>query len=584
MPKQIPDIYSQEVMEYWKRRGIDYKIAIKEKVYEFQMAKKPILGFPVYINQTLVNVKYLNIRWKPGDEGPKWWQLNKEYGTRILPIGLNSLSFEQDQPNIVLWTEGELDRLTWMTAGYKNVLSEPQGAPSVNSTDFKDKFAYMEDKYFKSVMADVDQIIFSTDGDEPGRKLRNHLALLFGREKCKYINYPVGYKDINEVWIGDEKKGLKALGQEGVDECYQNISSFPVKGVIRPSDCREDLERIASHGFEPGLGIGMPDIDRMFTLKPRHFSVFTGVPSAGKSTWVRWYLTEFVRHNSKYDIKWALFTPENRPVSREYAKIAEVMTGQSFRRGFQNSMTDDLRTRTMHFIEKHFFIVSPDRLNFENWTGKIDSSKINTMESLLGYLVYLKKTEGIFGFLIDAWNKIEHEQPRNMTETSFISQQLDHLINFADVYDVHASVIVHPRKIDQQGINYKMPSLYDVKGSSAWKEKPDVGVILHRYLNKRKKNGDIPDNADEEDKYYVDTNAPTIIYNEKIRFEELGTMGLRTKMTMDFKRGGRFSLYEEPKNIVPPIPGKLNPVKGADDEEEVSDVFNGQPDGKELPF
>ena len=51
------------------------------------------------------------------------------------------------------------------------------------------------------------------------------------------------------------------------------------------------------------------------------------------------------------------------------------------------------------------------------------------------YLVYLKKTENIFGFVIDAWNKIEHEQPRNMTETSFISQQLDYLIDFCDLYD-----------------------------------------------------------------------------------------------------------------------------------------------------
>jgi hypothetical protein len=274
-----------------------------------------------------------------------------------------------------------------------------------------------------------------------------------------------------------------------------------------------------------------------------------------------------------------MFTPENRPVAREYAKIAEVMTGQYYREGWQNSMTPELRNRTMRFISKHFFVVSPDRKNFESFGGVIKSDKVNTMESILKYLIYLKKTENIFGFVIDAWNKIEHEQPRNMTETSFISQQLDFLIDFCDLYDVHGIVIVHPRKIEQQGINYKMPTLYDIKGSSAWKEKCDVGIILHRNMNRKKRPEDIPENADEDDKYYVDPTTPTILRTEKIRFEEIGVMD-RVKLIMDPKKGGRFYVYQEPKtkNEVKPIEGKINPPK--------DEVFNGEKDDdmSGLPF
>lgn len=586
MPGQIPELYSREVMDYWKKRGIDYRICIKEKVFEYSIGgdQKPIIGFPVFINLTLVNVKYLNIRWKEGDDGPKWWQLNKDYGTKILPWGLQSLQFEDEQPKTVLWTEGEIDRLTWMTAGYKNVLSEPQGAPSVKSTDFKDKFAYAEDPYFKSVIADVELFIFSTDNDEPGRLLKNHLALRFGKERCKYINYPVGYKDINEVWNGDEKKGLKALGQEGVDECYQNLSSFPVKGIIKPSDLREELDIIAKDGFTPGYGIGISEVDRLFTLKPKQITFVTGVPSAGKSVWIRWYITEFVRHNPELSPKWAMFTPENRPVGREYAKIAEVMAGCAYKEGLPNSMNDALRSKTMNFIEKHFSIISPDKKNFETWGGKIDSNKVNTMESILQYLIYLKKTENIFGFVIDAWNKIEHEQPKYMSETQFISQQLDYLINFCDVYDVHGIVIVHPRKIDQQGVNYKMPSLYDIKGSSAWKEKADVGIIIHRYLYKRRKKEDIEDDAEEDDKYYVDMGVPTIVKTEKIRFEEVGVMD-RVKMKMDFKKGCRFYFFDEKKEKkeVAPAKGKLNPLDDDDEEDEVFNNHNGKQED-DLPF
>lgn len=581
MPNQIPSIYSKEVMDYWQRRGIDYRICIKERIFEYAFGrdKKPILGFPVYINMTLVNVKYLDIRWQPGSESPKWWQMSKDLGTKILPWGLQSLQFESDQPKQVIWTEGEIDRLTWLSAGYKNVLSEPQGAPNPEAKEFKDKFAYMDDPYFKSVMADVELIIFSTDNDEPGRVLKYHLSLMFGREKCKYINYPVGYKDVNEVWQGEPKKNLPALGQEGIDECYRNLSSFPVRGVIRPQDVREELEAIAANGFTPGYGIGEPAIDNLFTLKGKQLSVWTGIPSVGKSVVVRWYLSRFVSQNAKDDLKWGMFTPENRPVSREQAKLAEVTAGKAFRRGLGNSMTEELRSKVMRHIQKYFFFIAPDKLNFETWNGKISTDRMNTMESLMQYIIYLKKTENIFGFVIDAWNKIEHEQPKNQTETTFVSKQLDYLINFIDFYDLHCILIAHPTKIEKVGINYRMPCLYDIKGSSAWKEKPDLGVILHRYLYKKRPADEIPDHATEDEKIMIDSEAPTILTVEKVRFEETGKMG-KARLKMDFYNGSRFNVMDDKnKKEVAPVVGKLNPAAKDDD-----DVFNGDKNNDNLPF
>lgn len=588
MPSQIPGIYSQEVMAYWKKRGIDYRICVKEKIFEYPFGKdrKPILGFPTYINLTLVNVKYLNIRWQEGDSGPKWWQMNKEYGTNILPWGLQSLQFDENEKKTVIWTEGEIDRLTWLTAGYKNVISEPQGAPNPDAKEFKDKFAYLDDPYFKSVMADVELIIFSTDNDRPGKVLRNHLAMALGKERCKYINYRVGYKDINEVWVGDVKKGLKALGQEGVDECYNNLSSFPVKGIVRPSDVREELELLASDGFTPGYGIGVSEIDDLFTLKTRHLTVVTGLPGSGKSVWVRWYLAKFVSNNEKENLKWAMFTPENRPVSREQAKLAEVTAEKCYKRGFGNSMSEELRIKTLRHIQKYFFFIAPDKMNFETWGGRVDSDKVNTMESLMQYLIYLKKTEGIFGFVIDAWNKIEHEQPKNLTETTFISKQLDKLINFIDVYDLHCILIAHPTKIEKVGINYRMPCLYDIKGSSAWKEKADLGIILHRYIYKKRPASELPDDATEDDKIDIDKEAPTIMHIEKVRFEETGKMG-KVKMKMDFYNGGKFDIVKTSRKP-PPTPSssqrKLNPAAKGEADDEPGDVFNGQIDESDLPF
>jgi hypothetical protein len=156
----------------------------------------------------------------------------------------------------------------------------PQGAPSAKAKEFEHEFDYANDKYVQSFFADVESIVFSTDNDAPGIVLRNQLALIFGKERCKYIQYPSGYKDINDVFKGSTKADvlLPALGKAGVDECYANLASFPLKGIIRPQDVRAELELIASDGFTKGLGIGQLAIDELFTLKRKILTVITGLP------------------------------------------------------------------------------------------------------------------------------------------------------------------------------------------------------------------------------------------------------------------------------------------------------------------
>jgi hypothetical protein len=98
-------------------------------------------------------------------------------------------------------------------------------------------------------------------------------------------------------------------------------------------------------------------------------------------------------------------------------------------------------------------------------------------------------------------------------------------------------------------------------------------------MNRKKNREDIPDDADEDDKYFVDPNTPTILRTEKIRFEEEGVCD-RIKLRMDYKKGGRFFVLEdEKKPALPDIQGKLNPKE---QEEEVFGKPNDELTG--LPF
>ncbi|MDA3807705.1 MAG: toprim domain-containing protein, partial [Thiomicrorhabdus sp.] len=454
MPKEAKTkLYSLKVRDYFKKRGITVETAKKMGIYEMQQRGKTIICFPFYMNLTLVNVKFLNMDWVNGDAGPKWWQISKDAGTRIIPWGMQHLQTHDDQgnkyrKNILIVTEGEWDMLSYLESGYINVVSVPMGAPSLNSKSFEKEFAYLHDKFVRSIFNDIDIFYLSADNDEAGLKLRGHLAMILGKEKCRIVRYPIGYKDMNEVFAGDEKKKLPALGKKGVEECINTASSVPIKGIVKASQVREDLNLLRTQGFTKGLGCGVPEVDYLFTVKPKLMTFVTGVPGSGKSVWIRWWVVSMIQHNADLGLRWAMFTPENRPVAREYAKIAEALTGQTIREGQRNSMNNEMYRKALNFVEKHFFIISPDKVNFETFDGAIDASKVNTIHSILNYLIYLKKTENIYGYIIDAWNKIEHEQPKYQTETTFISEQLDKLISFNDYWDVSGIIIVHPKKIE----------------------------------------------------------------------------------------------------------------------------------------
>jgi len=586
--------FSMKARDYLFKRGFTLETLKKCRVYEFiNKQKETYICFPYFMNLTLVNVKFRNIDWTPESKSRKIFQLPKELGTRIIPWNLQNISFEDKETGqlknkTLIITEGEWDTLTWIECGFENVISVPLGAPSPVAKSFDREFAWLEDPYVISIFSDIDIFYLSIDEDEAGRLLRHYLGMFLGKEKCRIIKYPKGYKDINEVLVGNKEKNLPALGKQGVIECFENAQTFPVSGVVRPFQIIDEIEKYREGGFQAGLGCGIKEIDDLFTVKPKHISFITGVPGSGKSVFIRWWLVEMIKHNESLNLKWAMFTPENRPVSREFAKIAECLTGMSIQKGFSNSMTDEVFRGAMRFIHKHFFVISPDRTNFEKWDDTSSPENVNTLNNILKYLEYLKKTENIFGYVIDAWNKIEHLQPKWMNETTFISQQLDKLIVFNDYWDLHGIIIVHPRKIEQIGENYKMPSLYDIKGSSAWKEKADIGIIVHRYKMKKitqamaRKQGIELDELDEDEKWFVLKNAPTIVKTEKIRFEELGSEG-RVRLVM--KEGGRFAVDKTQKSY--------NFEKDIREEEEkikdikataTKTVFNFNEEDEDLPF
>lgn len=540
MPKEPIKVFSKEVTQLLNKKQIQPSTALKYGCYEAKNIKGSYeLAFPYYRNYQLVNVMFR--RTNPNKEAGegKVYQLSKDkHGAESCYFGLQLLNLDSCKDITIV--EGQFDALTHSQCGYENVLSVPMGAPSPNMTNLENKMAFAKDPYILELFSKAERIFLFTDGDENGLFLRDLLADIYGKQKCWIYEYPKGYKDSNEIYAGDIEKDLSPLGKAGIDKMYTLARPYPIKGIFEIKDVWREIENISEHGFNTGYSTGTPHLDDLFRLREKILCGITGTPSAGKSLFWRQYSHDLVKNNK--DMHLAGFTPEMRPVSREYAKIMELFTGKSLTKGRTNSMNDTEKAAAYDFVMRHYTLVNPDVHNWENLTGKIDAKAANNpkgLRSILAYMKYLKHIKGIKGFWIDAWNKLDHQRPSSKPAEEFISQELDYLLEFLDRENLFCVVIAHPTKMETiRGGNYRKPTLYDIKGSSAWNEKLDIGVITHR--NKYYKTGRKDEN--DEEIWEISDKAPTQVTVEKMKFDELGCEG-SIDMYLDKSKGGKFSIH-----------------------------------------
>lgn len=557
MPSEI-GIYSQPVIDMLLGpKGISQKTAKRRMIYEiapFSEEKYGQVAFPYFYQGNLVNVKFRRLEYdktitlKNGDERylTKNWQLKKEDGAKVCYWGLNLLNWEESLDLII--TEGETDALTWDECEFQNVLSVPNGAINENVENIEEKLDFAKDPYIiQHVYAKAKRVFLALDDDGPGKRMMHELAKIIGMTKCFIVSYK-GRKDINEVYYGDVSKDYKRLGKEGVAACFADARPYPVGGIITFDMIESQMDALMSQGYQRGYTLGgehSDRIDKLISIKAPYLAVITGIPSMGKTSWWRWYMAQ---QSIKNGLKWGLFVPDSRPEEREIAKICEVMAGAKWEKDKPWSMSDAQRKRAKDFVREFFYLIKPDRHNHE-LISRIQSNRageqgVKTLDSLFYYLETLKKQYNIFGYLFDAWNKVEHQKPNGMTDEQFVSKQLDRVLSFNEEMELFGGIIAHPTKQEKikGSKNYEPPDLYNVKGSSAWYEKADIGVSIHRTKYRKVQVGTEGKRAVYKE--IRDHSFPTEVIINKIKQQEIGEEG-EISMFMDWKKAETF-VYERP--------------------------------------
>lgn len=452
---------------YLDRRGICPEVAAKlglfsaiydagEKGAEFRETddeSTPWLAVPYVYEGKVFRIQGRNL--KPGiakkdrhrwssiinDPSIESYDFEDDDGPSLIPFNADAIAACAAEKGTLIISEGDMDPLSAMTAGYPYAIGIP-GASNAACL-----------KPFLHHLRRIPRIVIASDADAAGDKLFGEICDLLGDvSNVMRVLYPDGAdgEDLNHV--------LMTHGVDSVREVIDGAQFIPLDGEKGVYDL-EDSPPL-NPKFINSFGA---DMRRMIAFCDTHLSIVTGVPSSGKSRWVK-------------SVVWAL--------SREHGVKSSVAFFED------RAKRDTMR----HLTAVHS---DTDGYNFDRekeaeawkWADQsirfIDPDVVETDITIKWWLERAKRQANAYGckfFVVDPWNYfVPDQQGESKTqEMARVSASLKAFRGFAIQYGVHVCLIAHPRKPDTFGRVTKMPEGHDIAGSGDFQRMCDLGITIGR--------------------------------------------------------------------------------------------------------
>ncbi len=482
-----------------EKRGLDPEICARLGIHtgrsdNGEVVPDPrgnVIVFPYYENGTVVAEKYRAA-------GKRFWQKAGGRKTFFNADILDDPSV-QDGSHALIVTEGELDCIAALSCGFPFTVSVPDGAPPASeahkpgdpidpAADETGKFSYLWNN--RERLKRIRRFILAVDNDGPGQRLADELVRRLSASRCLFVTYPDGCKDINDV--------LMQHGPEAVAAVLNGAQHYPVKGVHLLENF-PDRPEIATYRT------GWDTIDEHLRIFAPSFTVITGLPGSGKSTWLTGLLVNMAE---LHGWKSAVFSPEMPIVPHLRDKMRRIV-GRSAITG----MTKERLANADRFINSHFVFIDHDTPG--------DEDEDITLEWLMDRAADAVARYGVRILVIDPWNEVEHAKDPRESMTDYVNRSLRQLKKFGQRYGLAIFVVAHPTKDVGKDGKSRVPTLYDIADSSAFFNKPDLGIVI-----------DTPDAHSNE----------TTVYVKKVRFEGTGHKG-SVKMRFDHETS-RYELLD----------------------------------------
>lgn len=203
------------------------------------------------------------------------------------------------------------------------------------------------------------------------------------------------------------------------------------------------------------LNSGWWEFDQIWRIYPAQFTVVTGLPGDGKSTFI---INLAIRLWREHRVRPMFYVPEN-----EQRFVALLRTIWGDQDGFEE------------FAGKECFVQSsmPDEYDDQphdlRWV--LDRAAMAAKHDECGLIV------------IDPWNELEHAKAREQPMTDYIRECLMYLKQFTRAYLASVILVAHPTKAVAEN-DGRTPRLSDIEGSMSWYNKCDNGLIVERDFQK----------------------------------------------------------------------------------------------------
>jgi len=431
---------SDAVVKYFEGRKIQQytlkHFEITEELYYQPQLSKEVnnIVFNYFEGDVLVNKKYRS--------GGKKFTQSKN--AKSIFYNINSI-IGLDECYIV---EGEIDVMALYEIDIKNVISVPNGAND------NDNYWINSEKYLK----DIKKFYIATDNDTKGDEVAEKIVQRLGRFRCERIIFEG--KDANEDLISGN-----------LSKSIFNRVKYPVAGTFKVSDCYDDIISLYDNGLPETISPKhkcFGDLKSIFSVMRGHLITGTGIPSHGKSNFTEWYVLNLVRD---YNMKASFFSPEHHPFSLHHTTFIEKATGRNFWYDYKdcNRVNKYEIAKYQEWAEEKIYLTGTEKGEFPTWDWLFEKFK----EQLFSY--------GIDIFIIDAFNKLAFTGNGNRLQQ--INEVLTKLTMFAQMNNVIIFLVAHPTKMqkDSSGL-YGSPTLYDVSGSSDFRNQTHDGFSIYRFF------------------------------------------------------------------------------------------------------
>lgn len=340
-----------------------------------------------------------------------------------------------DLPIVI--TEGETDALSCMEAGYERTVSVPDGWGEKNN---KIEALVAEEQALRN----SPHVIVAADSDTAGESLPRAVANLLRGHDVRYAAWPDGCKDPND---------LVQHGPVVLAKCLNEAQRIDPPGgfITGISDLPPMSERRV-------LRTGLPLFDRVVALEIGALSVWTGIPGSGKSTFLIW-AAEKVTVNEGVRAGMFSFETHSHAIRDQ---LSLIRTRKQFA-----DLDETTRATLLAGLDRRFRLVHQ----------RFDDDIAHHLDWLESTIVTLAVRDGCKLIVVDPWNELEHLPVPGETMTTYINWATKRLRQLAGELEVHIALVAHPKKMAERD---RPPTGYDIADSSAFFNKPSLGVTVHQ--------------------------------------------------------------------------------------------------------